>query len=579
MKKCLASILCVGLAVGLLTGCGTKDTKEEAATEDEENYETGDASLDNPRNQDDIGQKELLVVSFGTSFNDSRRLTIGAIEDALEEAFPDWSVRRAFTSQIIIDHVKERDGEEIDNVKEALDRAVDNGVKELLVQPTHLMNGLEYNDLMDEIASYSDAFDKVYIGEPLLTSDDDFEKVKNAICDTMAKYDDGETAICFMGHGTEAESNGIYARMQELLTSSGIENFYVGTVEATPTLDDVIALVKKGNYKRVVLRPLMVVAGDHANNDMAGDEEDSWKSRFEAEGYEVEPVVSGLGEIKEIRDLYVEHAKAALGDSAGSATGDMSQVADASEMTEVEDVVDEGMTPVTADMLKKGTYEVGMRSSSSMFKVDSVELNVLDGDILEVKLYMHSNAYSHMYIGTAEEAAKSGGPYLELQGLVDTGFFDFPIEALDQPIQVAAFSVRKQKWYDRTILFEAASLPEDAFLEKRSKSVDDLGLADGSYTCSVTLDGGSGKASVTDPCNLTIKDGKCIASIEWSSDKYDYMMVDGVQYDPVNTSGNSVFEIPVDGFDYAMKVQADTTAMSKPYLIDYTLTFDSSSIR
>ena len=258
---------------------------------------------------------------------------------------------------------------------------------------------------------------------------------------------------------------------------------------------------------------------------------------------------------------------------------DMSQVADSSEMTEVEDVVDEGMTPVTADMLKTGTYTVNMRSSSSMFKVDSVELNVLSGGIMEVKLYMHSNAYSHMFVGTAEEAAKSGGPYLELQGLVDTGFFSFPIEALDAPIEVAAFSVRKQKWYDRTILFEASSLPEDAFFEKRYRSVEELGLADGKYICGVTLEGGSGKASVTDPCSIEIKDGKCIATIEWSSPNYDFMVVDGVQYDPMNTEGNSVFEIPVDGFDYAMQVQADTTAMSKPHLIDYILTFNSSTIQ
>ncbi len=337
MKKWIAALLCAGLATGLLAGCGgagaskteapaeseteaaVEESTEapaeedaEAAEDDEENYETGDASLDDPRNQNDIGEKELLVVSFGTSFNDSRRLTIGAIEQAMEEAFPDWSVRRAFTSQIIIDHVKDRDGEEIDNVKEALDRAVDNGVKELLVQPTHLMNGLEYNDLVDEIASYSDAFEKVYIGEPLLTSDDDFTKVESAICHATVGYDDGDTAICFMGHGTEADSNAIYAKMQDLLTASGMENYYVGTVEATPSVDDVIALVEKGSYSRVVLRPLMVVAGDHANNDMAGDDEDSWKSRFEAEGYQVEPVVSGLGEIPEIREIYVDHAKKAL---------------------------------------------------------------------------------------------------------------------------------------------------------------------------------------------------------------------------------------------------------------------------
>ena len=287
-------------------------TTEEAPEEDEENYETGDASLDDPRNQDEIGDSELLVVSFGTSFNDSRRLTIGAIEGALSDAYPDYSVRRGFTSQIIIDHVKSRDGEVIDNVTEALDRAVDNGVKTLVVQPTHLMNGFEYNDVVDEIASYSDAFDQIVVGEPLLTSEEDFEAVAKAIAAATSEYDDGETAICFMGHGTEADSNGVYAHMQEVFDSLGLENYYIGTVEATPSVDDVVEAIKDKGYKKVVLEPLMVVAGDHANNDMAGDEEDSWKSTFEKEGYEVTCILRGLGELEGIRDLYVEHAKAAI---------------------------------------------------------------------------------------------------------------------------------------------------------------------------------------------------------------------------------------------------------------------------
>lgn len=360
MKKRLSVLVALALTVSSLVACGnsevateestateastvveetTEEATEEATTEEtteateadsvdaadaateetsadseeaEEEEDTGDASLDNIRNQDEIGEKELLVVSFGTSYNDSRRETIGAIEDALEEAFPDYSVRRAFTSQIIIDHINDRDGYKIDNVEEALDRAVENGVKTLVVQPTHLMNGLEYTDLCDAIAQYADAFEQIEIGEPLLTSDADFEAVAKAITDATAQYDDGTTAICFMGHGTEADSNSVYAQMQEVLTADGFENYYVGTVEATPSVDDVLAAVQEGEYTNVVLEPLMVVAGDHANNDMAGDEEGSWKTTFESAGYTVECLIEGLGSNEDIQKLYIEHAQAAI---------------------------------------------------------------------------------------------------------------------------------------------------------------------------------------------------------------------------------------------------------------------------
>ena len=340
MKKSKLSValLTACMAATLLAGCGDKKTETteattEAATEaattteatvadataseadadEDENYETGDASLDNVRNQDEIGDNELLVVSFGTSFNDSRRLTIGAIEDKLDEEFgKDYSVRRGFTSQIIIDHVKRRDGIAIDNMTEALDRAVDNGVKNLVIQPTHLMNGLEYTDVVNEVGDYADAFDQVVIGDPLLTSDEDFDEVVKAITDATAEYDDGETAICFMGHGTEADSNEVYQKMQDKLTDAGFENYFVGTVEATPSVDDVLAKVQAGDYKKVVLEPLMIVAGDHANNDMAGDEEGSWKTTFEDAGYDVTCLVRGLGELPAIQDIFVKHAQAAI---------------------------------------------------------------------------------------------------------------------------------------------------------------------------------------------------------------------------------------------------------------------------
>ena len=323
MKRIFAYLMMLTMLFAVCTGCGSKPQEEApaesvppvedaAAPEDDENYETGDASLDDPRNQDEIGENELLVVSFGTSFNDSRRLTIGGIESSLAEAFPDWSVRRGFTSQIIIDHVLSRDGVQIDNVTAALDRAVDNGVKKLVVQPTHLMHGFEYTDLVDELATYADAFDTIQIGEPLLTSDEDFAAVAEIIVNATKEYDDGKTAICFMGHGTEAESNAVYAKMQQVLTDAGHANYFVGTVEAEPSVEDVLAMVQAGDYDRVVLRPLMIVAGDHANNDMAGDEPDSWKSIFEAAGYEVVCVVEGLGQLPEIQAIFVQHAQAAV---------------------------------------------------------------------------------------------------------------------------------------------------------------------------------------------------------------------------------------------------------------------------
>ena len=326
MKKLLVLLLALALVLAMAAcantdaedaadeneGAATQDVEDVEEEADEENYDTGDASLDDPLNQDGIGENELLVVSFGTSFNDSRRLTIGAIESDMIKAFPDWSVRRGFTSQIIIDHVLSRDGEVIDNLTEALDRAVANGVKTLVVQPTHLMDGLEYNDIVDELATYADSFEKIVIGKNLLSSDEDFQKVAQAIVDATAEYDDGKTAICFMGHGTEAESNAVYAKMQQVLTDMGKENYFVGTVEATPSLDDVLALVQAGDYTKVVLEPLMIVAGDHANNDMAGDEEDSWKSVFEDAGYDVTCLVRGLGEMEAIRTILVEHAQEAI---------------------------------------------------------------------------------------------------------------------------------------------------------------------------------------------------------------------------------------------------------------------------
>ena len=256
----------------------------------------------------------ILVVSFGTSYNDSRHITIGAIEDAIRETYPDYDVRRAFTAQIIIDKLAERDGIVIDNFEQAMDKLVEEGVQKVIVQPTHLMAGYEYTDVLNSLQqNYADKFDAIVLGDPLLTSDEDYSEVVEAICDATAAYDDGQTAICFMGHGTEADSNEDYTHLQQVLTDAGHTSYFVGTVEATPTFDDVIEAAQAAGFTRAVLRPLMVVAGDHANNDMADTEDpDSFASKFIAAGFEVECVVEGLGQLVAIDDIYVRHVADAI---------------------------------------------------------------------------------------------------------------------------------------------------------------------------------------------------------------------------------------------------------------------------
>ena len=271
-------------------------------------------------------------------------------------------------------------------------------------------------------------------------------------------------------------------------------------------------------------------------------------------------------------------AMASAGET-GNAAPKADQVASAGEMTMVEEVVEGGMTPVSPSELKDGTYEVEMKSSSSMFKVDRCELRVENGTMQAV-LYMTSQSYLYLYAGTAEEAAAANEEdYIPREDAGDgMGSYTLPVEALDTGISCAAFSKKREKWYDRTLLFRADSLPQDAFLEARGTSAADLKLEDGEYTVDVTLAGGSGRASVESPAKLTVSGGAFTVTIAWSSSNYDYMVVDGVQYDPVNTEGNSVFELPLTAFDTPVAVQADTTAMSQPYLIDYTLTFDSASV-
>ena len=315
-----------------LTDAQKELVEGENASPDYFGLDTGDASKDDPRNQDDIGENELLVVSFGTSFNDSRVADIKGIEDALQEANPDWSVRRAFTAQIIINHIQARDGEKIDNMTQALDRAVANGVKNLVVQPTHLMHGAEYDEMCEAIEAYRDKFESVSIAEPMLGEVGSDATVINADKEAVAKAitaaavadagfesldaaKDVGTAFVFMGHGTAHVAKVTYSQMSTQMQTLGYENVFIGTVEGEPeetSCEAVIEAVKAAGYTNVVLRPLMVVAGDHANNDMAGSEDDSWKTMFEAAGFTVDCQIAGLGEIADVQALYVAHTKAAI---------------------------------------------------------------------------------------------------------------------------------------------------------------------------------------------------------------------------------------------------------------------------
>ena len=304
----------------------------EEASPDYFGLDTGDAALDDPRNQDGIGENELLVVSFGTSYNDSRVNDIKSIEDALQEAYPDWSVRRAFTAQIIINHIQARDGEKIDNMTQALERAVANGVKNLVVQPTHLMHGAEYDEMCAAIDAYRDNFDSVSIAEPLLGEvgsdasviNADKEAVARAVAaaaveasgfDSLEAAKEAGAAFVFLGHGTAHVARVSYSQMSTQMQQLGYENVFIGTVEGEPeetACESVIEEVRAAGYTTVILRPLMVVAGDHANNDMAGSGDDSWKPMFEDAGFTVDCQIAGLGGIADIQALYIAHTQAAI---------------------------------------------------------------------------------------------------------------------------------------------------------------------------------------------------------------------------------------------------------------------------
>ena len=447
-----------------LTDAQKELVEGENADPDYFGRDTGDASKDDPLNGDDIGDNELLVVSFGTSFNDSRTADIGGIEKALQTAYPDWSVRRAFTAQIIINHVQARDDEKIDNMDQALQRAVDNGVKNLVVQPTHLMHGAEYDELTEAVESYKDKFESVTIAEPLLgevgDSDDAVNDDKKAVAEAItteavktAGYDDLDaaeadgTAFVFMGHGTSHTAKISYSQMQSQMNDLGYKNVFIGTVEGEPedtACEAVIEKIKEAGYKKVVLRPLMVVAGDHANNDMAGDDEDSWKSQFEASGAfdKIDTQIAGLGEIAAIQDLYVAHTKAAM-------DGNDAAVSEESEET--------------SGALEDGTYEAEFDTDSGMFHVNEANdgkgiLTVKDGK-MTIHISLVSKNIVNLYVGKAADAQKDGAELLQPttdtitydDGSTEEVYgFDVPVKALDETFDLALVGT-KGKWYDHEV--------------------------------------------------------------------------------------------------------------------------------
>ena len=420
--------------------------------------DTGDASKDDPRNGDEIGENELLVVSFGTSFNDSRVEDIKSIEDKLQEAYPDYSVRRAFTAQIIINHIQARDGEKIDNMQQALERAVDNGVKNLVVQPTHLMHGAEYDELTEAVEAYADQFDSVKIAEPLLGEvgndatvvNEDKKAVAEAITEKAvadAGYDsldaakkDG-VAFVFMEHGTSHTAKVSYSQMQTQMDELGYENVFIGTVEGEPTetsCEAVIDSVSEAGYTKVILRPLMVVAGDHANNDMAGDDDDSWKTMFEASGKfeSVKTQIEGLGSIEAIQDLYVAHAGAAMGETETKEDG---------------------------NVLEDGVYSADFDTDSSMFHVNEAcdgkgTLTVENGK-MTIHISLASKNIVNLYPGLAEDAQKKGAEILEptvdtvtySDGITEEVYgFDVPVPSLDEEFDLALVGT-KGTWYDHKV--------------------------------------------------------------------------------------------------------------------------------
>ncbi|MBQ6385316.1 MAG: sirohydrochlorin cobaltochelatase [Lachnospiraceae bacterium] len=449
-----------------LTDAQKELVEGENADPDYFGLDTGDAASDDPRNGDEIGEKELLVVSFGTSYNESRAQDIGGIEEALGAAYPDWSVRRAFTSQIILNHILARDGEAVDNMDQALQRAADNGVKHLIVQPTHLMRGAEYDELTGTLSEYEDRFESVRVAEPLLGEvgsdasavNEDKKAVAEAVTAEAVRvsgYDSADaaaedgTAYVFMGHGTSHTAKVTYDQMQTQMEQLGYGNVFIGTVEGEPedtSCEAVIGKVKEAGFKKVVLRPLMVVAGDHAHNDMADPEDpESWVSLFTEDGSfdAVDTQIEGLGRIPAIQDLYTAHAAEAM-EAADARTADAGA---------------DGAAAALAD----GVYTAAFQTDSGMFRVNEADggmgtLTVKDG-AMTIHIRLTSKNIINLFPGTAEEAKKEGAVLLEPAAeevtysdgaTEEVNAFDVPVPAVGEEFDLALIGT-KGKWYDHRV--------------------------------------------------------------------------------------------------------------------------------
>ena len=554
LSKFLSLFTAMTLLVLLFAGCVNSDnpsagatplanTDANASAADEDSYEVGTSDADNIVNTTPA-DKVLLVVSFGTSFNQSRSLAIGGIEAALREAYPDFQIRRAFSSQIIIDKLAARDNLRIDTVEGAMNRMVLDKVKEVVIQPTTVMTGYEYDEIIDEVMPFADKFESFKIGKNLLADDSDYEEVAEIIVQETSKFRADGTAIVLMGHGTEHQANVTYAKLQNIMSNKGYNDYIIGTVEAEPTLEDVQESLKEQGAKKVVLRPLMIVAGDHANNDMAGDEEDSWKIVLTEDGYAVETVIEGLGQVKGIQDIFIKHVQNAINSDnlavtlAATAAG------------------------VTAARISNGVYAIDVDTNSAMFKIVDCQLTVVNDDMQAV-ITLSGQGFGKVYMGTVEQAATDEAGQIDFTLIDGRHVFTVPVAALDRDLPCAGLGVKSGKWFDHIAMFESDNISDEAFTPCQ---ID------------VVMTGGSGKASIDSPAKLLYKDGANIAEIIWSSPNYTYMVVNGEKYLPINTGGNSVFEIPVK-LDMDMKVRACTVAMSEPKEIEYIVHFDSTSIK